>query len=225
MSEAEKHILVLGATRGIGRETVKTALARGHRVRAFARKPDALAETHDQLEKVAGDALDTASVTAALDGVDAVVYALGVPVNRETWLKPVNFFSRTTEILLQAMAEAGVRRLVAVTGFGAGDSRETMSALERLAHGAVLGRIYDDKGRQEALIRESDRDWTIARPVILTNSRASGHYEILLEPERWRNGLISRADVADFIIKAIEEGSYVHATPVLAYGPARRRGS
>ncbi|MEL6774249.1 MAG: SDR family NAD(P)-dependent oxidoreductase [Pseudomonadota bacterium] len=223
MTTTPKTILVLGATKGIGRATVERALAQGHRVRAFARNPDALDLTDEGLEKVAGDALDPVAVAGALEGVDAVAYTLGVPINRDTVMGQVDFFSRTTAVLLEAMAAAGVRRLVAVTGFGAGDSRDVMSVLERLGHGAILGRIYDDKTRQEALIRESDTDWTIARPVILTSGGPSGRYLVMEEPAAWRNGLISRADVADYIVRAIEESSQIHGTPVLAYGPAGKK--
>jgi uncharacterized protein YbjT (DUF2867 family) len=90
-----------------------------------------------------------------------------------------------------------------------------MSTLERMGHTAILGRAYADKAVQEEMIKASDLDWTIARPGILTNNRRTGVYKVLTEPSTWRNGLISRADVADFLIKALEEGTHIREAPVL----------
>ncbi|MEM9782838.1 MAG: NAD(P)-binding oxidoreductase [Pseudomonadota bacterium] len=212
------RILVIGASQGIGRLTVQTALERGHHVRAMARGIERLDIEHDALEKVAGDALDEEAVTAALDDRDAVIMTLGVPINRETIMGPVTLFSRATEVLLAAMGKAGVRRLVVLTGFGAGDSRSAMSALEILGHGAILGRIYADKGVQEGLVKASDTDWTIARPTILTNWKASGKYAVLPDEPSWRNGLVSRADTADYLVRAVEDPSTIGAEPVLVRG-------
>jgi putative NADH-flavin reductase len=127
----------------------------------------------------------------------------------------VTLFSEATKTLLPAMAEAGVSRLVMVTGFGAGSSKAALSRLERFGHGFVFGRPYADKDRQEELLKVSDRDWTIVRPTILTNSPASGRYKVLTDPATWRNGLISRADVAAFVVDAIERGDHVRCDVVI----------
>ncbi|MGF1551650.1 MAG: NAD(P)-dependent oxidoreductase [Paracoccaceae bacterium] len=210
-------LLVIGATQGIGRATVTTALDRGLSVRAMARGIEALEIEHPALDKHRGDATEAEDLRAALDGVDAVAMTLGVPIDRQTLTRPVALFSTATATLIPLMRETGPRRLVAVTGFGTGDSHGRMSFLERAGHWALLGRIYDDKSRQETLIREaSDLDWTIARPVILTNGQPTGRYRVLVAPGEWRNGLISRADVADFVVRSVVEGTYIRQTPVLA---------
>jgi uncharacterized protein YbjT (DUF2867 family) len=116
-----------------------------------------------------------------------------------------------------AKSGAGVRRLVAVTGFGAGDSRGRFSLPERAVHRLLLGPAYDDKDRQEVLIRGSGLDWLIARPTILTNGPRTGRYRVLVEAPSWRNGLISRADVADFLVREAAEPRLSQATPALAY--------
>lgn len=209
-------VLVMGASRGIGLETVKAGLDAGHVMRAMARGEGG-APDHPQLERIQADAMKPDDVTRALEGVDAVVQALGVKITPASVTQPASLFSGATDILLQAMPQAGVRRLIAVTGFGAGESREAMSMLERLGHDAILGRIYADKGRQEAAVKASDLDWTIVRPGILTNGRRRGTYRVLTEPETWRNGLISRADVAHFVVGALDDPATVGAAPVLIY--------
>jgi putative NADH-flavin reductase len=108
-----------------------------------------------------------------------------------------------------------VRRLLAVTGFGAGDSYARVSSAERVAFQAIMGRAYADKNRQESLIVQSALDWTIARPGILTSNRRTGRYQVLTEPATWRNGMISRADVAHFLIHAAEDGTFIREAAVL----------
>jgi putative NADH-flavin reductase len=207
------HILVIGASQGIGLETVRAALGAGHRVRAFARSADRIALSAPGLERRPGDALNGPDIAAALDGVDAVVQALGVPVR--DLLGPVRLFSEATGLLVPAMEGAGVRRLIAVTGFGAGDSRDAISPLQRLPFRLVFGRAYDDKDAQEMRIRRSALDWTLVRPGVLTGGPATGRYRILDEPASWRNGLIARADVAQFIVGQLEDARRIGRAVVL----------
>jgi uncharacterized protein YbjT (DUF2867 family) len=209
------HILVIGGSRGIGRECVRHGLARGHRIRAFARSAQSIPIEHESLEKRTGDATRADDVTAALDGIDAVILALGVPQTVTALLRPIHLFSEATAVLLPAMETKGIRRLLAVTGFGTGESYDRVSSAERVAFQAIMGRAYADKNRQERLIMDSGLDWTIARPGILTSNRGTGRYQVLTEPATWRNGLISRADVAHFLISAAEEGTYIREAPVL----------
>jgi putative NADH-flavin reductase len=209
------HILVIGGSRGIGLECVRYALERGHRVRAFARSAQSIPVEHEMLDKRTGDATQPDDVKAALEGVDAAILALGVPRKVSVLRRPIHLFSEATAALVPAMQETGVRRLLAVTGFGTGDSYARLSSAERVGFQAIMGRAYADKNRQEDLIAESDLDWTIARPGFLTSNRRTGRYQVLTEPSTWRNGMISRADVAHFLIHSAEEGTYIREAPVL----------
>jgi putative NADH-flavin reductase len=115
------------------------------------------------------------------------------------------------------MQAQGVKRLICVTGFGAGESRASINCLQLLPFRFFFGRAYDDKDVQERIIKNSALDWTIARPGVLTSSGRTGRYNVLKEPSQWRNGTISRADVADFLVEQIEDRTYVRQTPVLVY--------
>ena len=102
-------------------------------------------------------------------------------------------------------------------GFGAsgGDSRAKLSPLQAIFFQLLLGRAYDDKDVQEAIVRRGGLDWIIARPVILTSGPKTGRYKVLCAPKDWRSGTISRADVADFLVKQVQDRTYLGKTPVL----------
>ena len=208
------RVLIIGASKGIGLETVRQALEAGHRVRALSRSMAADGLSNPNLEKIRGDALDGRDIAAAIDGMDVVIQALGVSSLGDLF-RPVSLFSDATRLLVGAMEGQSVKRLIAVTGFGAGDSRASISLLQRLPFLMVFGRAYADKSVQEQLIKDSSLDWTIARPGVLTNGRRSGRYQILAEPSAWRNGIVSRADVADFLVRQIEDRTYLRRAPVL----------
>ncbi len=207
------RVLIIGASKGIGLETTRQALDAGHDVRALARSATAIAISNPSLEKMRGNALKTEDVEAALVGVDVVIQTLGVGLGE--LFRPVHLFSDATRVLIQAMKIQGVKRLICVTGFGAGDSRASISCLQRLPFQIVFGRAYDDKSLQEQLIKESELDWTIARPGVLTSGPRTGHYQILSEASQWRNGIISRADVAEFLVRQIGDQTYIRKAPVL----------
>jgi putative NADH-flavin reductase len=210
-----RTVLIVGASRGIGLETVKLALKAGHSVRALARSATAIRLHDPRLEKLDGDALDQHTIERALADVDAVIQTLGVSATPELIFSGTHLFSVATRILVNAMEPATIKRLICVTGLGAGDSRGHGGLLYNAALWLFLGRIYADKDAQERIIRRSRLDWTIVRPTVLTNGPRTGAYRVLVDARDWRSGSISRADVADFIVKQIEDAILIRKTPVL----------
>lgn len=209
------NILVIGATRGIGRELVKQALASSaNRVSALARHPERLAIEHERLRKLRGDVLDAQSLSGAMASQNAVCCAIGV---KTPWEQP-GVFSKGTERLLQAMKTNAVRRLICVTGIGAGDSRGHGGFLyDRVFLPLLLKSVYADKDRQEALIRATDLDWTIVRPGFLTNGPLTRSYRVLTDLAGVTAGRISRADVAHFMLQELAANRYLRQTPLLTY--------
>lgn len=209
-------LLIVGASRGTGLETVKAALAAGHNVRAFAPSAAAIPLASERLEKVSGDARHRAALEAAVTGMDAVIETLGVSFGLSTIVGGTTLFSSATRLLVEAMRAKGVHRLVAVTGIGAGNSRGHGGFLyDAVAFPLVLARVYDDKDVQEQIIRNSGLTWTIVRPAILTNGPATGRYHVLTDPSSWRGGFISRANVAHFLVREATENRYAGETPLL----------
>jgi putative NADH-flavin reductase len=209
-------VLIIGASRGIGLETVKAALLAGHNVRALARSAARIPIQNPGLDRVAGNALDSSAIRSTLDGVDVVVQTLGVDVAPRSIFERTTLFSQSTRIIVDAMKAAGVKRLIAVTGLGAGNSRGHGGIIyDSVVFPLLLKRVYDDKDVQEWIIKSSGLDWTIVRPGLLTNRPATGHYRILTAAEDWRFGTISRADVADFIVRQIDDRKLIGTTPLL----------
>jgi putative NADH-flavin reductase len=208
------NLLIIGATRGIGLQLLDQALRAGHAVTALLRHPEKLPGPRDRLQVIQGDILDITSVRQAMAGQEAVCLTVGTGVT----FKPVKVFSEGTKNVLEAMGENGVRRLVAVTGIGAGDSKGHGGFFyDRLFNPLLLRTIYADKDRQEALIRASDTEWTIVRPGLLTNGPLTGIYRVITDLAGVTAGKISRADVAHFILAELAAPRYLQQTPLLTY--------
>jgi putative NADH-flavin reductase len=209
-------VLVIGASHGIGLETVRAAIRAGHDVRALARSAASIPIENSALEKMSGDALDPPTIRNALQDVAVVIETLGVEFSPRVIFKGTRLFSDSTRILVEAMNAAGVKRLIAVTGLGAGDSRGHGGLVyDAVAFPLLLKRVYDDKDVQEWIIKSSGLDWTIARPGLLANGPATGNYRVLTEPKEWRFGVIRRADVADFLVQQIGDRALIGTTPLL----------
>ena len=211
--EFTMRVLIIGASKGIGLETTRQALDAGYNVRALARSATGMALSDPNLEKVGGDALKVKDVEAALLGVDVVIQTLGIGLG--DLFRPVHLFSESTRVLVAGMRVRGVKRIICVTGFGAGDSRDSIGLLQRLPFQLLFGRAYEDKSSQERQIKETGLDWTIVRPGVLTGGPRTGRYKILSSASQWRNGIISRSDVADFLVRQIEDQTYFGQAPVL----------
>jgi putative NADH-flavin reductase len=207
-------ILIVGATRGIGRKVLDQALAAGHAVTALVRDARRLDAQHERLKVVLGDVLDADSVARAMAGQEGVCCSLGVKV---PWFY-VTVFSEGTRNLLDAMKKSGAKRLVCVTGIGAGDSRGHGGFLyDRLFRPFLLRTIYADKNRQESLIKAGDVEWVIVRPGFLTNGPLTGRYRVVTDLSGVTAGWISRADVAHFILQQLVAPSYLRQAPLLTY--------
>lgn len=196
------NIAVFGATGGTGRQLLQQALAAGHTVSALARDPTRL-ELQPGLRVVAGDVLDSAAVADCLASADAVACCLGSRGARA----PVE--AAGTRRIIEGMQACGVRRLVAVTSLGVGDSREQVGLPFRLVMDFALRAVMQAKAEQEALVRASGLEWTLVRPGGLTDGPLSGAYRHGTGRDLMA-GRVSRADVAEFVLSTLCERRYLH---------------
>jgi len=207
-------ILVLGATGGTGRLIVSQALARGHQVTALVRSP-AKASDLKGARLVVGDVRDETALREALKGQDAVVSALGTPASP---YREVTLLSTATRALVDAMKAEHVSRLVCITGMGAGESAGHGGLLfDRLIFPLLLRKVYADKDRQEAIVRDSGLDWVLVRPAVLNDKPGRDAIRSLEELSKFQGGTISRADVAAFVLDQLRSDAWLHRSPLITW--------
>jgi uncharacterized protein YbjT (DUF2867 family) len=186
-------IVIFGASGRTGGHLVRQGLDRGHAATSFMRNPAKMAVTHENLFIFKGDALNPRDVDDAVKGHDAVLSALGF-----TKGSPRMICTDATKNIISAMKKHGVKRLIAESAYGAGDTRNK-GFYARLLWLIIRDRIRD-KEEMERAIEGSGLEWVIARPVALTNNdktgtyRAGPHLKLDFFPR------VSRSDVADFML-------------------------
>jgi uncharacterized protein YbjT (DUF2867 family) len=198
------NVLVLGGSGGTGRWIVRDALAMGHRVTAFMRRRPPDLEASGACRVVRGDVFHPKSLEAAFIGQDAVFWCVGAGAGDAT-SQP---YSEGTTNVLRAMQRAGGRRLVFESAFGAGDSRWG-GPYARLLRIALPERVRD-KERQEEIVRASRVEWMIVRPTMLTNGPRTGRYRAGTDVRVGLFPRISRADVAEFMLRQLTDATFLH---------------
>jgi uncharacterized protein YbjT (DUF2867 family) len=207
-------ILVLGATGGTGRSIVTQALAHGHDVAALVRWPEKAGGLKGAT-LIVGDARDETALRQALKGRDAVVSALGTPASP---IREVTFLSTATRVLVDSMKAEHVSRLVCITGLGAGDSVGHGGFLfDNVIFPLLLRKVYADKNRQEAIVRDSGLDWTLVRPTILNDKPGRGAIRALTDLSDFHGGAIAREDVARFVLEQLSADTWLRRSPLITW--------
>ncbi len=207
-------LVIFGSTAGTGRELLEQALEEGHEVTAFARAPEKIDDLQDpNLRVLQGDVLDSEAVAAAVAGQEAVFCTIGAGAGRTTLRE------EATRNIVKAMEAAGVQRLICQSSLGVGDSHANLGFFTKhVVVGLFLRHAFADHERQEDVIRQSPLRWTIVRPPHLKDAPRTGVYRHGFPPtDRSIKGQISRADVADFMLKQLGDDSYVQGTPGVSY--------
>ena len=207
-------LLIFGSTGGTGRELLRQALDQGHHVTAYARDPAKLGDIkHVNLQVVRGDVLDPAAVEGAVTGHEAVFITIGAGSTRTTLRE------EGTRSIVEAMQRAGVKRLICLSSLGVGNSRANLSFFTKhIIVGLFLRHAFADHERQEAVVRQSALEWSLVRPPHLKDGSRTGDYRHGFPTTDTRiKGWISRADVADFMLKQLVDDTYLHQTPGVSY--------
>jgi uncharacterized protein YbjT (DUF2867 family) len=207
-------VLILGATGGTGREIVREADAQGHQAVALVRSK-AKAADFAGAELVEGDARDEQALSRALEGCSGVISSLGTAMSP---FREVTLLSVATRALVKAMEARNVRRLVCITGLGAGDSRGHGGFLfDTLIFPLLLRKVYDDKNRQEDAVRGSKLDWVLVRPVVLSDKPAKGAVRALTDLSGVHGGNVARSDVAKFVVQQLTDDTWLRRAPLITW--------
>jgi uncharacterized protein YbjT (DUF2867 family) len=206
-------LLVTGATGGTGQAIVRLAIAQGHGVTALVRSVTKATALLPGATFVEGDARDEPAILRALSGCEAVISALGTPMSP---FREVTLLSEATAALISAMTLQRVTRLVCITGMGAGDSKGHGGVFyDRIFQPLMLRKVYQDKDRQEAIVRASGLAWVIVRPAVLNDKPATGRVTATVDLTTVHGGSIPRADVAGFVLDQLTGEQWVRKAPLI----------
>src|SRR5258706_5192498 len=152
-------VLVVGATGATGKLAVAKLIARGDEVTAFVRNPSAMTEKHGRLHLARGEARDGGSLEEAMAGQDAVFVAFG-----PRSMKKDDLQEALMRNLLVAMKKQGVKRMVNLSAWGAGASRDSVPFFFKILRSTIFRAVFADKDRGEALLYASDREYVNVQP-------------------------------------------------------------
>lgn len=210
--EVKRRILLLGATGRTGQHVLRQALDKGYQVHVLVRDQNRLPLLHEQLWVFEGDARIPRDLKMAMEGCDAVISCLNISRKSDfPWSPlrtPEDFISLSIKNTLNCCKDLDIDRLVTVSAWGVAESRPLIpSWFGWLIDNSNLSSAYLEHERQEAMLRSSALNWTIVRPVALTNSMKAKAVKVL-EHNQKPSWTISRKDTAKFLLDALEEETY-----------------
>ena len=196
------NITIIGASAGIGLETVKRGLDRNHSITTLSRSGIEI-EEKKSLKVILGDATNKADLLSSIQNADAIIVTLGTSKN----MNATTLFSDFAQLMVEIHKENKIDiPFIFVTGFGAGESKNYVPWLVKMFLKYFLKDVYADKTKMEEIITNSDLNWTVVRPGRLLDKELTEKYRIENKLFKGINvGGINRADVADFLIKQAEE--------------------
>ncbi|NYF16694.1 putative NADH-flavin reductase [Microbacterium sp. AK009] len=207
-------IALFGATGKTGRRVLDRALAAGHTVRALVRDPAAVVVSSERLTIIPGDVRDPASVAETVRGADVVLSLFG-----QVKGSPPTLQTDGTRVIVEAMREAGVSRIVTLSGGGLrDDEHDRPKAADRVIRfllKVLSGKVLADAEGHLEVLRASGLDWTVVRGPRLTEKPGVGSHRV-----GWvgvnASTQISRDDLADFILTQVEDRRFVGAMPFIS---------
>lgn len=209
-------ILVIGATGKTGIEVVKQALGQGKEVRAFVRTPKKMTVEDTRLSVVQGDVTDATAVMQAVEGVDGVIVALGASADMQADI----VMAEGTANIIEAMKQHGVKRLVIQSSYPMSGYEDGIAFLRQVGMGdeqiSMMQPVLEDKKKQIELTLESGLEFVVVKPMMLTDDAGIGKYRAAENLEVKPGDKISRADVADFMLKALIDSQFVGKTVTIA---------
>ncbi len=202
-------ILIFGATGKTGMEAVKQALEKGHDVVAFVRDPQKMTITHEKLSLVKGDVTDVNVVESAVEGVDGVIVALGASADMQADI----VLAQGTANIIDAMKQHGIKRLVIQSSYPMSGYEDGIEFLKQVGMGEeqinMMKPVLDDKRKQIEAVLQSGLEFVVVKPMMLTDEAKTGKYRVDENLAVKPGDKISRADVADFMLKSLINSDFV----------------
>ena len=207
-------ILVVASSKRIQRQVAEQARDEGHEVTVLERKARRFWQRRSQHRVVVGDVLNERSLAPALAGQEAVVCWLAQRATRQ----PTTYLWEGTANLIRMMEKHGVKRLICISACGAGDSRGHCGFFfDKIVQPLFLKQVYEDRDRQEELIRGTQLEWVIVRPARLKKGRPRGEYMVLTDLRNFKARRIALLDAVEFALKQLKSNFYLFQAPLVTY--------
>lgn len=206
-------LTILGATGRTGTLIMEQALAAGHEVVVLVRDPARLTAKHERLTVVSGRLSDPQTVERVVAGAEAVISVLGP--RARTKGKPI---TQGIQNVLASMKKHSVRRIILSSTPSAVDPADVPDLRFKIAIGVIrlIARsAYEDIVGAARAVRESDRDWTIVRVSMLSDSPKTGVVKVGYANKEM--GMrITRADLAEFMLRQAQDKKYFGQAPAIS---------
>lgn len=210
-------IVVFGATGIVGKAVVNEALKKGHEVTVLTRNARKVTTRHEHLHIVEGNVADKNVVHTVLKDQEAVIQTLGIGGKGDG--KPTSIVSEANKIIMTEMEQMNVKRLIAISVIGAGDSLTFLPWIYRKLVLPLFMKwfqaIIDDKNRMEPMIKKSGLDWTIVRCTTVKERPATGKVNATLDGKGLKFS-ISAVDMAVFIVNQLTDNSFLKQNPTIS---------
>ncbi|MET8852278.1 NAD(P)-binding oxidoreductase [Amycolatopsis sp. NPDC004625] len=214
------NLLVFGGSGRTGAHVLEYAAQRGHRVRALVRDPGQV-QAPAGVELIRGTPANVDDIRRAAEGTDGVISVLNNGrASDNPWAKPVSppmFMTDAARHMLTVMGEQGIRRIVLASTQGAGDDWARLNPLVKafIKLSNIKAGFEDHTGVDQVIRASPGIDWTLARAVTLTDKPAVGPVRAAEAGTEAPGARISRADLAQFLVQAIEDDAWIRKAPLV----------
>jgi len=212
-------VLILGATGRTGKFVLKEALEKGYEVHVLVRNDEHIQE-NENLNIFMGTPVDKTILSQASDGCDSIISVLNISRTSDfPWAKlrtPPTFLSNVMQHVIEVSKANKIKRVIVCSAWGVDTSNKEIPFWFRwMIDYSNIGAAYTDHEQQEKIIKNSDLNWTIVRPVGLISGRRKKvrvSYDYTPKPKL----TISRRSVAAFMVNALEDYRLIGKLPVIS---------
>jgi len=215
------RILILGATGRTGRVLLHEALKRGHRVTVLISHKGALKINPELVEVYEGTPLNKFTLSDAMQGCDAILSTLNISrISDSPWSKlrtSKDFLSSSIKHIIEAATENNIKRVIITTAWGVAETRKDIPFWFRwLIDKSNIRYQYRDHEKQEVLLKASNLEWTIIRPVGFSDSEKLREIKVSFNNQPKPSVTIARRNVARFMLNVLENNLYTRQIPVIS---------
>jgi uncharacterized protein YbjT (DUF2867 family) len=192
------QVLIVGAHGATGQLALEKSIGRGHQVTGMVRTADQAAAIGSLgATPVEADLEREETLPAAVANQDAVIFTAGSKGKRLDTVDKGGAIS-----LIKVAGQSRVRRFVMLSSFYAGNPE---------AGPEKIPAFLWAKHEADRYLEASTLDYTIIRPGWLTNAAETGHITVARYFDN-PDGSISRADVAETLVTALEVPETIRQT-------------